>query len=74
MLTEAKASCVQFAMERKIFNGQEAKAMDAWIKHDGRYAVVALTNSGNGEFKSNLCVRNSYSVMIPGPLQEVFWY
>ena len=74
-LTTAKVRCVAFAKEREVFpKGHEVEAMDAWTKHDGRYAVVALGNAGSKPFQSEICVRSSYSIHIVSRLHEPFWY
>jgi hypothetical protein len=74
-LTTAKTSCVSFAKERNVFPaGQKVEAVDAWTKHEGRYAVVALANSGSKPFQSELCVSSSYMIQIVSPLQEPFWH
>jgi hypothetical protein len=74
-LTTAKASCVKFAKEREVFpKDQKVEPVEAWTKHDGRYAVVALANPGAKPFQTEICVSSSYSIKIVGPLQEAFWY
>jgi hypothetical protein len=75
MMTTAKASCVEFAKEREVFPaGQKVIAMDAWTKHDGRYAVVALGNPGYKPFQKQLCVNSKYMVSIASRIEEAFWY
>ena len=55
-------------------HGQKVEAMDAWTKHDGRYAVVALDNTGSKRFQSEICVSRRYSIKIVSRLEEHVWY
>ena len=74
-LTTAKARCVDFAKEREVFPaGQRVEAMDAWTKHDGRYAVVALANPDSKPFQTEICVRSNYAIRIVSRLEEHVWY
>jgi hypothetical protein len=74
-LTVAKDACVKFAKERDVFPaGDKVEAMDAWTKHDGRYAVVALANPSGQKFDTKLCVSSKYSLHIPGGFAEAAWY
>jgi hypothetical protein len=54
--------------------GDNVVAMDAWTKHDGRYAVVALANPSGKPFRTSLCVSSKYAVKIPSKLEEHVWY
>jgi hypothetical protein len=69
-LTVAKDQCKRFAQERKVFT--DAKPVDAWTKHDGRFAVVVLIQSE--PFEQKLCVQSHYSLSIVSRLEEPFWY
>jgi hypothetical protein len=76
VLTAAKARCVEFAKERDVFKaGDEVEAMDAWTKHDGRFAVVVLGNpDSKQQFQTNICVRTKYALRIVSKLEEHVWY
>jgi hypothetical protein len=72
-LTVAKANCKDFAKERNAFTGKgEVRAVEAWTKHDGRFAVVALIQSE--PFETKICVQSNYSLSIVSRLEEPFWY
>jgi len=75
MLTTAKPSCVSFAKERDVFpKDHKVEAMDAWTKHDGRYAVVVLANPKHEPYQTQICVTSSYAVRIVSKLEEHVWY